>query len=99
MAKHIACGSLPFADSIALVRSIYVTSSVLTAIREGRHIKDSEELGGSSLEYLRRLPAAKQIDAFYGTTKEPADIFGTKTKRDVIQAKEPGMLIMAPGDY
>lgn len=97
MAKHIACGSIPFANSIVRVQSIYVTSSVLKAIREGRHIKDSEEFGGSSLEYLRRLPSAKQVDAFYGTTKEPADLLGAKMKRE-LRGKESGMFITTTRD-
>jgi len=81
VAKHIACGSLPPSDPVAF-RSIYVTSSVLTVIREGRHIKDS---------------ARNKLTPSTGP-KEPADLFGTKAKRDMLRAKEPGMFIMAPGD-
>jgi len=66
MAKHLACGSIPFADSPLWVASVYCTDGVLCAIKHGKHIQDSRTYGGSSLEYLRRLPAAKQIDAFYG---------------------------------
>jgi hypothetical protein len=70
MAKHIACGSIPFADSSLWVASIYCTDNVLGAIKRGNHIQDTQAYGGPSLEYLRRLPAEKQIDAFYGVAGE-----------------------------
>ena len=66
MAKHIACGSLPFSDSGVWIRSVYITDNVLKAIKNGLNIQDVHEFGGSSLEYLRRLPCEKQVDAFYG---------------------------------
>ena len=73
MAKHIACGSLPFADASMWVRSVFVTEKVLAGIRTGGSIKDVRCFGGRALEYLRRLPAAKQIDAFYAIDSTPRD--------------------------
>jgi hypothetical protein len=73
MAKHLACGSLPFADSTDWIKSIYLTDDVLQWIREGKCIQDVQSFGGPSLEYLRRLPGAKQIDAFYGEGTQETD--------------------------
>ena len=71
MAKHIACGSLPFADASKWVRSIFVTDKVLRGVRAGGSVKDVQSFGGHALEYLRRLPAAKQIDAYYDIDSNP----------------------------
>ena len=71
MAKHIACGSLPFADTSKWVRSVFVTDKVLAGIRDGGSVKDVQSFGGHALEYLRRLPGAKQIDAFYDIDPTP----------------------------
>jgi hypothetical protein len=90
MAKHMACGSLPFAQSVAWVRSIYITLEVLVAIKEGRNIQDSEEFGGSSLEYLRRLPGSKQIDAFYGTSRKRVDLVAIRRGLGQREAKKKG---------
>lgn len=68
-AKHLACGSIPFADSTKWIKSVYVRQDVLDAIKRGWHIKDMDIYGGQSLEYLRRLPGKKQIDAFYGVVE------------------------------
>lgn len=64
-AKHLAFGSLPFADSSYWVRSVYVNKDVLKTIKEERCIKDGKSFGGRPLQILRSLPGAKQIDAFY----------------------------------
>ncbi|KAI5817208.1 hypothetical protein BZA77DRAFT_245567, partial [Pyronema omphalodes] len=78
MAKHIACGCLPFTDTGVFVRTVYVTKNVLRALTRGHHIMDCTDYGGPSLEYLRRLPSAKQIDALYGMSKKPADLKAAK---------------------
>lgn len=52
---------------------MFVTNEVVVAIKKGRHIQDNQGHGDSSLEYLRRLPSARQIDAFYGS-KEPRKV-------------------------
>jgi hypothetical protein len=78
MAKHIACGCLPFTDTGIFVRTVYVTQNVLRALTRGYHIMDCTDYGGPSLEYLRRLPSAKQIDALYGMSKKPADLKAAK---------------------
>jgi hypothetical protein len=44
---------------------VYVNRIILDAVKEGRSIKDGKSFGGHSLQMLRRLPGAKQIDAFY----------------------------------
>lgn len=71
MAKHIACGSLPFADTSRWVRSVFVTDKVIEGIRTGGSVKDVQSFGGEALEYLRRLPGVKQIDAFYDIDPTP----------------------------
>lgn len=72
MAKHLACGSIPFAQSSRWVKSVYITDEVLRAIQEGRNIKDILAFGGPSLELLRWLPAEKEIDAYYGVAESKA---------------------------
>jgi len=67
MAKHLACGSIPFAQTAYWVRSVYITDEVLNAIKTGGNIVHRRAYGGDSLEFLRRLPGDKDIDAFYGT--------------------------------
>jgi hypothetical protein len=64
-AKHIAFGSLPFADTTDWIRSIYVNDGVLGAIKRGDSIVDGSSFGGRPLQILRRLPGLKQIDAYY----------------------------------
>lgn len=64
-AKHLAFGSLPFADSRYWIRSVYVNAEVLKTIRKGRCVKDGKSFGGHPLQILRSLPGAKQIDAYY----------------------------------
>ncbi|KAK0712935.1 hypothetical protein B0T26DRAFT_650512, partial [Lasiosphaeria miniovina] len=82
MAKHLACGSIPFAQNRDWVISVYVTDEVLTAIQEGGNIIDKRAFGGDSLEFLRRLPGDKLIDALYGVyggadvQKSPGPSFG-----------------------
>ncbi|CCX07329.1 Similar to predicted protein [Chaetomium globosum CBS 148.51]; acc. no. XP_001226427 [Pyronema omphalodes CBS 100304] len=78
MAKHIACGCIPFTDTGVWIRTIYVTQNVLRAITRGYHVMDCSDYGGPSLEYLRRLPSAQQIDALYGMSKKPADLKAAK---------------------
>jgi len=68
-AKHLAFGSLPFADSTRWIQSVYVNDIILDAVKEGRSIKDGKSFGGHPLQMLRRLPGAKQIDAFYHTSE------------------------------
>ncbi|KAF7549235.1 hypothetical protein G7Z17_g6513 [Cylindrodendrum hubeiense] len=70
MAKHLACGSIPFAESADWIRSVYVTDEVLTAVKNGLCIMDTRAYGGPSLEFLRRLPGDKAVDAYYGLAKE-----------------------------
>ena len=64
-AKHLAFGSLPFADSRYWIRSVYVNAEILQIIRKGRCVKDGKSFGGHPLQILRELPGAKQIDAYY----------------------------------
>lgn len=64
-AKHMAFGSLPFAENKLWVHSVYVNPGVLKAIKMGYAIKDGKSFGGKPLQVLRTLPAAKGIDAFY----------------------------------
>jgi hypothetical protein len=66
MAKHLACGSVPFAQNSGWIKSIYVKKPVLDAILEGRNIKDISAYGGPTLELLRMLPGEKEVDAYYG---------------------------------
>ncbi|KAK3367845.1 hypothetical protein B0H63DRAFT_515599 [Podospora didyma] len=70
MAKHLACGSIPFAQNRDWVVSVYVNDEVLAAIKEGGNIVDKRAFGGDSLEFLCRLPGDKHIDAFYGEYKD-----------------------------
>lgn len=64
-AKHIAFGSLPFADTTDWIRSVYVNDGILKAIKRGDSIVDGSSFGGRPLQILRRLPGSKQIDAYY----------------------------------
>lgn len=68
-AKHIAFGSLPFADTTDWTRSVYINEEVLEVIKRGRSVVDGFSFGGRPLQILRRLPASKQIDAYYHCTK------------------------------
>jgi len=68
MAKHLACGSIPFAKSPSWIQSVYVTELVLQKIKTGGLIIDQRLYGGTSLEVLRRLPGEKDVDAFYGVS-------------------------------
>jgi hypothetical protein len=70
MAKHLACGSILFAQNSRWVKSIYITDQVLNALMKPKNIKDIQAYGGPSLELLRRLPAEKEIDAYYGISEE-----------------------------
>lgn len=72
MAKHLACGSVPFAEKGDWVRSVYVTDEVLAAVKSGRGVVDTRAFGGSSLEFLRRMPAEKGVDAYYGLAEASA---------------------------
>lgn len=63
MVKHLACGSVPFAQNPSGVLSIYVKKPVLNAILEGCDVKGISGYGGLSLELLRMLPAEKGVDA------------------------------------
>ena len=71
MAKHLACGSVPFAQNDSWILSVYVTADVCETLKTGGGVVDKRAFGGDSLEFLRRLPGEKLIDAFYGTV--PAD--------------------------
>lgn len=64
-AKHLAFGSLPFAEDSLWVSSVYISPRVLQAIKAGHAIMDGKSFGGRPLQVLRRLPAAKQINAYY----------------------------------
>jgi hypothetical protein len=64
-AKHIAFGSLPFADAKNWVRSVFVNDGVLEAIKRGDSIIDGRSFGGRPLQILKRLPGSKSIDAYY----------------------------------
>ena len=70
MAKHLACGSVPFAQNSGWIKSIYVKKPVLDAILKGRNIKDISAYGGPSLELLRMLPGEKEVDAYYGVAED-----------------------------
>jgi hypothetical protein len=72
-AKHLAFGSLPFAENKHWVRSVYISPVVLKAIENGQAIKDGKSFSGRPLQILRSLPAAKQIDAIYHTGDEVLD--------------------------
>jgi hypothetical protein len=72
-AKHLAFGSLPFAENKHWVRSVYISPAVLRAIKNGQAIKDGKSFGGRPLQILRSLPAAKQIDAIYHTGDKVLD--------------------------
>lgn len=67
MAKHLACGSIPFAKNQSWILSVYLTDKVLDTLKAGGHVIDKRAFGGDALEFLRRLPGDKLIDAFYGT--------------------------------
>jgi hypothetical protein len=73
MAKHFACGSLPFAQTSRWVKSVYLKDDILQAIKDGKNIQDVREYGGPSLEFLRRLPAEKDVDAYYGVAEDFSD--------------------------
>ncbi|KAH6621481.1 hypothetical protein B0J18DRAFT_227910 [Chaetomium sp. MPI-SDFR-AT-0129] len=88
MAKHLACGSVPFAKTQSWILSVYLTDQVLDALKAGSYVIDKRAFGGDSLEFLRRLPGDKLVDAFYGT--EDIEAFGTKF--------EPGSILHSTGD-
>ena len=67
MAKHLACGSVPFSKAQSWILSVYLTDKVLDTLKTGGYVVDKRAFGGDSLEFLRRLPGDKLIDAFYGT--------------------------------
>lgn len=73
MAKHLACGSIPFAQNRGWVKSVYLKRSVLEAIKNGKNIRDVSAYGGPTLELLRMLPAEKSVDAYYGVWDEDED--------------------------
>lgn len=75
-AKHLAFGSLPFAENKHWVHAVYVSPDVLEAIKKGRAIKDGKSFGPRPLQILKSLPAAKQIDAFYHTGNK--DLYGAE---------------------
>ncbi|KAK3690104.1 hypothetical protein B0T22DRAFT_423829, partial [Podospora appendiculata] len=85
MAKHLACGSIPFAEGGDWIRSVYVTDAVLAAVRDGVCIVDTQAYGGPSLEFLRRLPADKAVDAYYGIAEEQG-------------GRDPGCILNANGE-
>lgn len=87
MAKHLACGSIPFQRSPSWVRSVYLRDDVLSAIKAGHFIIDVQSYGGPMLEFLRRLPADKAVDAFYGVSARAVDLEGNSLP--------PGTIIMA----
>jgi hypothetical protein len=64
-AKHIAFGSLPFADAKSWVKSVYVSGKVLGAAKQGHSIVDGWSFGGRPLQILKRLPGLQSIDAYY----------------------------------
>jgi len=70
MAKHLACGSIPFSQNAGWVKSIYLNKAVYEAILRGKNIKDISAYGGQSMELLRMLPAEKGVDAYYGVVDE-----------------------------
>ncbi|KAK4142032.1 uncharacterized protein C8A04DRAFT_38679 [Dichotomopilus funicola] len=88
MAKHLACGSVPFAKNRSWILSVYLTDQVLDALKSGSCVIDKRAFGGDSLEFLRRLPGDKLVDAFYGT--EDVAAFGTKF--------EPGSILHSTGE-
>lgn len=72
-AKHLAFGSLPFAENSLWVSSIYINPKVLQAIKAGHAIMDGKSFGGRPLQVLRSLAAAKQINAYYHTGDDELD--------------------------
>ncbi|KAH8595919.1 hypothetical protein B0O99DRAFT_686434 [Bisporella sp. PMI_857] len=76
MAKHLACGTIPFMESPSWVKCVYMTDSVLNGVKSGRCIIDERSYGGRSLEFLRRLPAEKAVDAYYGLKDNVQDTPG-----------------------
>jgi hypothetical protein len=89
MAKHLACGSIPFQRSPSWVRSVYLRDDVLSAIKAGHFIIDIQSYGGPTLEFLRRLPADKAVDAFYGVSAQAVN--GAKNN------PPPGTIMTARG--
>ena len=69
MAKLIAFGCIPFAENAAWIKSVYVTSGVLEAVREGRAIMDVSNgynmAEGASIEYLWGMPMWRDVDGFF----------------------------------
>ena len=65
MAKSIAFGCVPFAENDYWVNAIYVSEDVLSAIKTGRAIADIAGYGGTSMQYLWQLPAAKGVSAYF----------------------------------
>ncbi|KAH6617483.1 hypothetical protein F5144DRAFT_541638 [Chaetomium tenue] len=93
MAKHLACGSVPFAKAQSWILSVYLTDEVLDALKAGSHVIDKRAFGGDSLEFLRRLPGDKLIDAFYGT-EDPAAT-GSSSSVPNQQKYEAGFILHA----
>jgi hypothetical protein len=95
MAKHLACGSVPFAKAQSWILSVYLTDKVVDALKAGSNVVDKRAFGGDSLEFLRRLPADKLIDAFYGT----GDVVTAGNLNAVPnqQKPEPGSVLHADG--
>ncbi|ETS75514.1 hypothetical protein PFICI_12458 [Pestalotiopsis fici W106-1] len=89
MAKHLACGSIPFQRSPSWVRSVYLRDDVLSAVKAGHLIIDVQSYGGPTLEFLRRLPADKAVDAFYGVSAQVIDVSGNRIA--------PGTIMTARG--
>ncbi|KAF3019019.1 hypothetical protein E8E14_013258 [Neopestalotiopsis sp. 37M] len=89
MAKHLACGSIPFQCSPSWVHSIYLRDDVLSAVKAGHFIIDVQSYGGPTLEFLRRLPADKAVDAFYGVSARAVDVTGNSLT--------PGTIMTARG--
>lgn len=95
MAKHLACGSVPFAKAQSWILSVYLTDKVLGALKAGGNVVDKRAFGGDSLEFLRRLPGDKLIDAFYGT--EDAVAVGNSGTPPNHTGPDPGSILHANG--
>jgi hypothetical protein len=66
-AKHIAFGSLPFADAKNWVRSVYVNDEVLEAIKRGHSIVDGWSFGGrpfANSQTTSRFEVSRRILSF-----------------------------------
>ncbi|EAQ84486.1 predicted protein [Chaetomium globosum CBS 148.51] len=93
MAKHLACGSVPFAKAQSWILSVYLTDEVLDALKAGSYVIDKRAFGGDSLEFLRRLPGDKLIDAFYGTENAAAAVSSSGVPNQ--QKHEAGSILHA----